>query len=444
LALVIGNDAYRDVEPLQTARADATAMAKALEGVGFKVSLRLDVDDRALKAAVRQFKAQLAAGDDAVFFYAGHGVQFGSDNYLVPVNVGIDDEEQIRDESVPLRRVLEDLQDVKARFSLAIIDACRNNPFRTRSRAGAARGLIPAPAATGQMVIYSAGAGQAAIDRLGKGDRDPNGLFTRVLLREITAPGIPVDRVVRKVRDQVVALARSVGHEQVPAIYDQTIGDFFFVPAATVQAAVPATLTAPPPTPTPTPTAAPTPAPSESARPPATTTSVPRLAAAALPSAQPDALAVSGRAGEPAPELAVLQALAREQANLKMGRALTLLLEPDTALERGWIDSFAANVERLRYRSALAVGPVAEGRLQIGVGQARDLDRIAQQEAMDFCAGTGPRGNCRLVFTSGRFDAAAFVEAVRAGVGGGDLNAYRYAWRRVLGLLERNPNFPVR
>ena len=86
LALVIGNDTYRDVEPLQTARADASAMAKALEGVGFKVSLRLDVDDRALKAAVRQFKAQLTAGDEAVFFYAGHGVQIGAENYLVPID----------------------------------------------------------------------------------------------------------------------------------------------------------------------------------------------------------------------------------------------------------------------------------------------------------------------------------------------------------------------
>ena len=157
LALVIGNDSYRSVERLQTARADAQSMAKALADVGFKVILKLDVDDRALKAAVRQFKGELSAGDEAVFFYAGHGVQFGAENYLVPVNVGLDDEEQIKDESIPLRRVLEDMEDVKARFSLAIIDACRNNPFRTRSRAGAARGLIPMPAATGQMVIYSAG-----------------------------------------------------------------------------------------------------------------------------------------------------------------------------------------------------------------------------------------------------------------------------------------------
>ena len=458
LALVIGNDTYRDVEPLQTARADASAMAKALEGVGFKVSLRLDVDDRALKAAVRQFKAQLTAGDEAVFFYAGHGVQIGAENYLVPINVGLDDEEQIKDESVPLRRVLEDLEDVKARFSLAIIDACRNNPFRNRLRSGAARGLIPVPAATGQMVIYSAGAGQAAIDRLGARDRDPNGVFTRVLLREIAAPGVPVDRVVRKVRDQVVALARSVGHEQVPAIYDQSIGDFFFVPASTTATAALATPARPAaPTPTPAPTAAPippsilsstpvpTPAgpPAEAVRPPAQAPQAPRVAAVS-PSALAAQPAASARTLEPASAQAVLQALAKEQSGLKLGRALTILLEPDTALERGWIASFESNLDRLRYRSALALGPVGtDGRLQIGAGQVGSLDRIAHQEALDFCGGNGARTACRVVYTSGRFDGPAFVEAVRNGVGA-DLNAYRYAWRRVLGQLEKNPNFPAR
>ena len=78
------------------------------------------------------------------------------------------------------------------------------------------------------MVIFSAGAGQQALDRLGPNDKDPNGLFTRVFLREMHKPGLSVDRVVRSVRTEVVNLARSVGHEQVPAIYDQVVGEFFF------------------------------------------------------------------------------------------------------------------------------------------------------------------------------------------------------------------------
>jgi tripartite-type tricarboxylate transporter receptor subunit TctC len=82
------------------------------------------------------------------------------------------------------------------------------------------------------MVIYSAGAGQQALDRLGDDDRNANGLFTRIFLREMSKPGIPVDRVLRGVREEVVRLAKSVGHEQVPALYDQALGEFYFRPGA--------------------------------------------------------------------------------------------------------------------------------------------------------------------------------------------------------------------
>lgn len=77
-------------------------------------------------------------------------------------------------------------------------------------------------------MIFSAGAGQQALDRLGENDKDPNGLFTRVFLREMDKPGVSLDRVVRSVRNEVVQMAKSVGHEQVPAPYDQTLGEFYF------------------------------------------------------------------------------------------------------------------------------------------------------------------------------------------------------------------------
>jgi hypothetical protein len=81
------------------------------------------------------------------------------------------------------------------------------------------------------MVLFAAGTNQQALDQLGPGDRSPNGLFTRVLLKQMAQPGVSVDRVLRGVRDEVVRLAKSVGHEQVPALYDQAIGDFYFRPA---------------------------------------------------------------------------------------------------------------------------------------------------------------------------------------------------------------------
>ena len=227
-ALVIGNDSYAQVARLNNARQDARAMAASLQSLGYQVTLRLDLRERDMKQALRVFKSQVEGGDEVVFFYAGHGVQLGGSNYLLPVDIAGESEDQIRDEAIQLQRLLDDMSEKKARFTLALLDACRDNPFKTAGRSLGGRGLAPTSAATGQMVIFSAGAGQQALDRLGPNDKDPNGLFTRVFLREMHKPGLSVDRVVRSVRTEVVNLARSVGHEQVPAIYDQVVGEFFF------------------------------------------------------------------------------------------------------------------------------------------------------------------------------------------------------------------------
>jgi Caspase domain len=244
IALVIGNDNYQHVTPLRNARADAKAVATSLESVGFTVTLKQDVSLSELKAALRTFKAQISGGDEVVFYFSGHGVQFDGTNYLVPVDLDPENEDQVADDSVPLQRVLDNLQDQKPSFALAIIDACRDNPFKGTGRSIGGRGLAPVTAANGQMVFYSAGAGQEALDRLDKRDSDPNGVFTRVLIKEIKTPGLPAEQMLKKVRDQVVDLAKQVDHVQVPALYDQSTGEFYFVPTS-ARAVAPAPPAAP-------------------------------------------------------------------------------------------------------------------------------------------------------------------------------------------------------
>ena len=229
-ALIIGNDMYTDVPKLQNAAADAEAMSKALEGVGFKVSKHLNLNEKAFKQALRDFRLNIQGGDEVLFFFAGHGVQLGSANYLLPTDIKGDHEEQVKDEAIQLQKVLDDLQEKKTKFALAVIDACRDNPFKGQGRAIGGRGLAPTSAATGQMIMFSAGSGQQALDKLGTNDKNKNGLFTRVFLKEMIKPGVSVDRVLRNVRNEVVTLAKGVGHEQTPALYDQAVGEFYFVP----------------------------------------------------------------------------------------------------------------------------------------------------------------------------------------------------------------------
>ena len=240
MALVIGNDSYEHVTPLHNARADARAIAATLKDDGFQVTFKQDLSQRAMKATLREFKALVGGGDDVVFYFSGHGVQFGGSNYLVPVDITAESEAQLVDDAVPLQRVLDDMSEQKVHFSLAIIDACRTNPFKSAGRALGGRGLAAVTPATGQMVMYSAGAGQAALDRLSDADTNPNGVFTRVLIREMRKPGVPAGTVLKNVQGEVIEMARSINAEQVPALYDQSIGTFFFregAPVATGAAA---------------------------------------------------------------------------------------------------------------------------------------------------------------------------------------------------------------
>lgn len=228
VALVVGNDRYKLIPKLETAGEDARAVAEYLQQLGYRVTLRQNLAEREMKATLRNFAAQVRGGDEVVLFFAGHGVQIGANNFLLPVDIAGESETQIRDDAIPLQRMLDDMNERKAGFTLAIVDACRDNPFKGTGRSIGGRGLASTTAASGQMVVFSAGAGQQALDRLGPTDKDRNGVFTRVFLRELKNRELSIDRVIRRVRTEVVDLAKSVGHEQVPAIYDQVVGDYYF------------------------------------------------------------------------------------------------------------------------------------------------------------------------------------------------------------------------
>jgi hypothetical protein len=230
-ALIIGNNTYKHVTKLNNAVADAEAIAAKLASLGYSITTSFNTSRSDMFRSLRNFANTVQGGDEVVFFYAGHGVELGGKNFLLPTDIKGDDAQQVEDDAIELQRVLNDMSENRAKFTLAIVDACRDNPFKSSGRAIGGRGLAPTTAATGQMVIFSAGAGQQALDKLNEKDKNPNGLFTRIFVEEMTQVGMPIDRVVKKVRRRVVELANSVGHQQVPAIYDQVIGDFFFVKA---------------------------------------------------------------------------------------------------------------------------------------------------------------------------------------------------------------------
>lgn len=233
VALVIGNDAYTGVAKLQKAVNDARTMAETLDGIGFRVMRVENVSRREMNRALLRFTSQLETGDEALFFFAGHGVEIAGRNYLLPTDVPVakpGQEDFVTSEAIAVDKILDNIRRRGTRVSILVLDACRDNPFpRAGTRSlGGTRGFSRIAAPKGTFIMYSAGVGQAALDRLSDDDPHANSVFTRSLVPLLKQPGLSLTATARQVRRTVEKLAATVAHDQRPAYYDEVTGDFFF------------------------------------------------------------------------------------------------------------------------------------------------------------------------------------------------------------------------
>jgi uncharacterized caspase-like protein len=222
LALVIGNDAYND-SPLLNPVNDAKAVSAALRSAGFEVIERHNQGAVEMRRAIREFGERLRGKGVGLFYFAGHGVQVNGRNFLVPARADIKYEDEIEDQSVDVALVLNKLESAKARVSLVILDACRNNPFVRGSRS-AQQGLAAMEAPIGSLIAYATSPGQVASDGTGR-----NGLYTEYLVREMQRPGLKVEDVFKRVR---AAVRLASNGRQVPWENTSLEGDFYFRPGS--------------------------------------------------------------------------------------------------------------------------------------------------------------------------------------------------------------------
>jgi tetratricopeptide (TPR) repeat protein len=225
VALVIGNSSYGNVAPLSNPKNDAEALSKALRGVGFtNVMLKLDLNREQLAATLKEFAALADKAEWAVIYYAGHGIEVGGNNYLVPVDAKFSSDRDVTFEAVTLEQVLQSVEGA-SKLRLVILDACRDNPFvkkmvkssGTRS-IGKGLGNIEPEGAT--LVAYAAKHGQTAED--GQGGNSP---FATALIKQIQTPGQEINLVFRKVRDEVLA---ATGKRQEPFTYGSLPSEAFY------------------------------------------------------------------------------------------------------------------------------------------------------------------------------------------------------------------------
>lgn len=223
VALVIGNGAYEHTSKLPNATKDAASISKLLEGAGFQViSVKgsnsggmSNIGTEEFYKALENFKALASGAKVGLFYYAGHGVEVGEKNYLLPVDASLETSAQLRTQAVPLDTILDDMKEARISAKILILDCCRNNPL-TRSwltTRSINRGLAEVkeaamPEAT--MIMYSTAPGKVALD--GNGGNSP---FTKALLTNLTEPGVNAFDAFLKVSDQV---ARDTSETQVPWI----------------------------------------------------------------------------------------------------------------------------------------------------------------------------------------------------------------------------------
>jgi hypothetical protein len=233
VALVVGNNDYRNVPKLQKAVNDARTMGDTLKQLGFTVMVAENQNRQAFSQTLLAFDKAVDAGDTAFFFYAGHGFEIAGQNFLLPTDVPAateGQEELVRDASVLADRIIERMQNRKVRTAILVFDACRNNPFeRTGTRAVAGRGgLAPmTQLPEGVFSIFSAGPRQTALDRLSNDDTNPNSVFTRTFAKELTQPGANLVQVAQRTRRLVSEMAETVRHKQIPVYFDQMVDDVF-------------------------------------------------------------------------------------------------------------------------------------------------------------------------------------------------------------------------
>ncbi len=222
VALVIGNSAYRAASVLPNPTNDAKGVADAFKAAGFqRVRIVADATREAMIQALRAFQEEADGADWAVVYYAGHGMEIGGVNYLIPTDARLKVDRDAQDEAVPLNRVLDAISGAK-KLKLVMLDACRENPFaqqmrRTLAMRAVSRGLARIEPDGAMLVVYAAKDGELAAD--GTGDHSP---FTAALLRRLNEPGIEINRLFRLVTGDVLKATNSL---QRPFVYGSIPGD---------------------------------------------------------------------------------------------------------------------------------------------------------------------------------------------------------------------------
>jgi uncharacterized caspase-like protein len=235
LALIIGNNEYQFASVLKNTLNDANDMAHTLKSAGFEIMLYTNLNYVNFLEAIDSFASKAPDYDILLFYYSGHGMMYSGDNFLVPVDAALkNNEQQVETECVNIKRVMANFNNGREKANIAIIDACRNKPFnrewmaKSRDLGNGNRLNISNFKVSGSIIALASDEGETSSDN----PKGRNGLFTASLIKFIKEPGLTVNEVLQLTRREV---KEKSNNSQNPIEFNQLVGNFYFIPNLQVQ-----------------------------------------------------------------------------------------------------------------------------------------------------------------------------------------------------------------
>lgn len=229
-AFVVGVGEYDEIHDLPRTISDAEGYAEAFGlPLDFEVTKLIDPTFDEFFEQFASFLETIEPDDQVAFVFSGHGWSDGTQNYLALKDAPLQSSEfRLKRLTAALNRdILDELRQRDPSLVLAIIDACRDNPFDLGTKS-VSKGLIPQQTVPGTLVVYAAGANERALERLSPEDTSPYSLFTRTFLPKLSDPSKPLMRTVDEARDETERWAQTIRHQQRPAVYSDISIDFCF------------------------------------------------------------------------------------------------------------------------------------------------------------------------------------------------------------------------
>lgn len=226
VALLIGNNEYESAPALYNPVNDVRLIDEALRSHGFDVTRVENQSLAEMNRSLRRFRAKADVAQVAMIYYAGHGIEVGGVNYLIPTDAELLDERDAPGEAVTVASMLEQISGA-GKLKLMVLDACRDNPFadriiREKRGRNVGRGLARTTAAASDtLVAYAAAAGAITSD----GPRGGNSPFTAAFAKALSGPARDVRLLFGSVRD----IMRDEAPQSEPFVYTSLGGSDYLI-----------------------------------------------------------------------------------------------------------------------------------------------------------------------------------------------------------------------